>query len=146
MDQFSENRYIIDAIIPINDSIEYISILKHRKSSFQASVWDITIENEFKCFYLAYIKQWIVENKNGWSLYIVDNKPDVLGTLTDSRKSKIAKFVAKNSINLWHGYPSDYMKNVHDRPPTDILKDWVKHQYISKAVMSKIKAGQPCQM
>jgi len=147
MAQSSGNRYIVNQPIQISDDTSYISIPKHRNRSSSYSIWVIHIYEEVECFIHTHKQGWIVKEKEtGWGLHLVDGKPEFLGELSNGEQSKIAKFVGNQPMGLWHGYPSDYQRNLQDRPPINIMLVWRDLCLVTKADISKIKAGKPCKL
>ncbi len=138
--------YKLNVEIFIKDGVKYIISSHHRmKGKAHKSYWTVSRVDEVECFKNAIMKDWAKEHE-AWGLKIISNNLSVLGCNVDGEKLKIAKFVDSGQLNVWHGYPADFMRNIQDIPPTDILKEWVIQDYISKPKMLKIRQGQPCSL
>jgi hypothetical protein len=119
----------------------YKFIVYHRNNSSQKSQWGISCEEELWCFIQCKRADWIDDFK-GWGIDFKNGNLNIIGLSKDKRNLYIIKFVDGNKNNNWHGYPADYMQNSQDKPPTEILKEWVVSRFINKANMSKIMRGQ----
>ena len=122
----------------------YVSSV-HRRKDKNKSLWTTTIDQEVECFVCSQLNYWI-EGSHCWGLIPKDNKLLVLGKNNKNEKLKIAKFVAKNNNEVWHGYPADYCKNMQDRPGMKILLDWRKIGHIEKHHILKIRQGKKCNL
>ena len=124
----------------------YIISSQHRRQGNpNKSIWTISFNEEVECFIQAINQEW----KNGskaWGLQFINNALQSIGINNNRQELKLAIFVDGSKINVWHGYPADYLQNSHDRPTTRILKNWVDSGYITKAKMSKIRLGQSCNL
>lgn len=107
--------------------------------------WDISVDEEIICFVYARKSNWINGDK-GWGLHLSNNEPQKVGRLAkpDNRKQRyswIARFHDGTSTSNWHGWPADTKLKTNDRPTTEVLKDWKKKGYITKAILIKILKG-----
>lgn len=136
-------KYIVDYENDVGDGHFYTSVAQHRhQTNNEKSRWIISIEDEINCFNLSRGNKWNHPGNNkmiGWG-YISDNgRFKILGENLAYNDLKIAKFFGIN--NKWHGFPADYRNNETDRPPTNILQEWV-----NKSKMRKIRNGQKCNL
>lgn len=54
----------------------------------------------------------------------------------------VARF-DEHADDEWHGYPCNY-KEPQQRPPTEVLNDWLKKELLPRAKIRKIASGQRC--
>jgi len=140
--------YTADTEIDLTEqtSGNYIISSQHRRTGNpNKSVWTITYDEEIECFIQSMNGKWKLDTQ-AWGLKVVNNVIQIIGLSPDNQELKLAKFVDGNNINVWHGYPADYMKKSQDRPTTNILQIWVRSGFITKAKMSKIRLGQSCNL
>jgi hypothetical protein len=141
-------RYKADKEIDLklHTKSNYIISSQHRRTGNpNKSVWTITFEEEVACFIQAINDNWKIGTQ-AWGVKVLGNILQVVGLNNNRQELKFAKFVDGTNTNVWHGYPADYMSNAQDRPATNILKGWVDNGYMTKAKMSKIRLGQPCNL
>jgi|TergutMp193P3_1026864.scaffolds.fasta_scaffold16748_4 hypothetical protein len=119
----------------------YKFIIYHRNKSSKKSQWLITCNEELEHFIKCVENNWI-RNFYGWAIEIMNGNHTVIGVSKDNRDLYIIKFVDGNKNNNWHGYPADYMFNTQDKPPTEILQNWVILGCITKSKMAKVMRGQ----
>ncbi|RZJ44149.1 MAG: hypothetical protein EOO19_12230 [Chryseobacterium sp.] len=140
--------YTADTEIDLSTKIKsnYIISSQHRKvGNVNKSIWTISFDEEVDCFVTAINGKWIAGNE-AWGVKVNGGSVQVVGKNIANAELKLAKFVDGTSTNVWHGYPADYMSKSQDRPITDILRNWVKAGYISKAAMNKIRTGKACSL
>ena len=133
--------YCINGEVTLDDGAKYMFVEQHRKQNAVKSKWIISFAEEHTCFSLAYNNRWIDTNK-GWGLHFLENRISQLGISRSGQRLFIAKFVDSTNNNVWHGYPADYVSNIHDRPATSVLSDWVDREYIDKTGMNRIISGK----
>jgi hypothetical protein len=123
----------------------YIFSDQHRNlQNRNKSEWKISQDEEFNSFILMCDENWIFNEYKGWSLHRINSSNEKLGKNRSREWVKIAKFVDSTKNSEWHGYPVDYRESIHDKPPTKILKEWVKKGIISKSQMGKIVDNRGC--
>lgn len=139
--------YLTDTQIDLTElKKSYIISSQHRKTgNVNKSLWSISNEEEVLCF-VETIKQKWIDGANAWGVKVVNNALQKVGANNDGQTLKIARFVDSYSADVWHGYPADYIRKSNDRPTTNVLSDWVKKSYITKAKMAKIRQGQLCNL
>jgi hypothetical protein len=139
--------YKLDTNIDLTPRIQakyYISSA-HRRNQKNKSRWPITRDNEVECFVSSHLNNWI-EVICCWGLFPSGSNLLELGQNSQKESLKIAKFVAKNNTNVWHGYPADYYRNSQDRPSMFILENWRKLGHIEKHHITKIRQGKVCNL
>lgn len=119
-------------------TLQFLSNAKHRnRPTHNASIWSITFEEEYYCFESSDIDpaigiRWGHRNRSplGWSIRTKNPRldPDLI----------YAKFVFDHN-NVWHGYPADYLINIHDIPYDDFLQLSLG---LNKAQIKRIKTGK----
>lgn len=122
-----------------------ISSQHRRRGNPNKSIWTITFDEEVACFIQALNGNWKTGTE-AWGFKVIGDILQVVGLNNNRQELKLAKFVDGTNTNVWHGYPADYLSKAQDRPATNILKDWVDNGYLTKAKMSKIRLGQPCNL
>ena len=122
-----------------------ISSQHRRRGNVNKCVWTISFDEEVECFVNTISNQWKIGSA-AWGVKVTNKIPQVVGVNNSREELKLAKFVGGIKTNIWHGYPADYMNRSQDRPATLILQSWVKKGYITKAKMTKIRLGQPCNL
>lgn len=139
--------YKLDEEIILSPLPNYYASSAHRKSLASKSYWTVTIDEEVTCFIESQKKGWITTTIC-WGF--ISNTPKkeflVLGLNKYNEELKIAKYVAKSSGGVWHGYPADYRRNTQDRPEMDILMDWKTKGHIEKHYINKIRQGKKCKL
>lgn len=125
----------------------YIISSQHRRTGNEnKSIWSLTYNDEVECFIQAMNGNW-KEETEAWGIKVINNTLQVVGhTNNYTHELKLAKFVDGSNTNVWHGYPADYLRKVHDIPKEKILKDWVEKGFLTKAKMCKIRLGQACNL
>ena len=124
----------------------YIPNPDHRNQTPRKSQWTISIDEEIRCFNVAQVRGWHVNNV-GWGLYMPNAHPDWLGVAQDHHtKVFIAKFVSSQHTDTWHGYPADYRRNAHDIPHERVLNSWLQDGIFTPAKIRKITKGQRCSL
>ncbi len=132
--------------LTIHQTGKYIISSQHRRrGNPNKSIWTISFEEEVNCFIQALNSNWKTGTE-AWGIRLNGNILQVVGLNNYRQELKLAKFVDGNKINIWHGYPADYMSKAQDRPATNILKAWVNNGFLTKAKMSKIRLGQSCNL
>ena len=131
-------------LTPVTAAKYYISSA-HRRVQQNKSRWIITIDQEVGCFIESQINTWI-EGFFSWGLITNGNNLLVLGKNSQNEELKIAKFVAKNNNDVWHGYPADFCRNIQDRPGMMILQNWRTNGHIEKHHITKIRQGKECNL
>ncbi|MCL2048834.1 MAG: hypothetical protein FWG87_08910 [Defluviitaleaceae bacterium] len=133
----------VNEIISIGNGMDYFISPTHRRGSAteHKSIWCITSDDEVNCFKLSVQHGW-VSDTTGWGLHIIYNNIRRLGYNLRNDDLRIAKFIDKNTSGTWHGYPADYVYNKQDCPSDNVLKDWVRKNFINKAGMLRIKQGK----
>jgi len=134
--------------IPIdeNTTTTYIVSSQHRKTGNpNKTIWTLSYEEEVECFTLSKKESWI-DGKYGWGIKPSNSLISYLGHNFENERLKLAKFVDGSDNDVWHGYPADYLRRNQDRPPYEILKDWVKKKHLNKSKMNKIRRGQSCNL
>jgi hypothetical protein len=113
----------------------------HRSAAYSGvkSQWAIPVPEETGCFYRAYQAPWSSKGAY-WGLYLVDDRPVVLGSTPISAEAYMAKFVGPH----WHGYPVVHWESPFDRPESSVLDQWQRAGYLRKAAKSKIIRGKRC--
>lgn len=103
----------------------------HQKSQWRVDEWE-----ELRLFFLAYKNEWICNKNHLWSL---SESFSVLGE--DSKgELNLAKYWSDHQ-NVWHGFPVS-PKRTGDRPPSEVLKDWMQKGFVKKREASKIAEGK----
>ena len=137
-------------VFTIFPDISYIHKKDHRDNTPEKSQWTISELEERDCFEFSLRNNWNTPDCVSWGLYF-DHTGNVgyLGKSASKEADKqnlfLAKFVDSNKNNLWHGYPANHTKN-QDRPPEQILNNWMKEKYFSVAKIRKISKGQKCKL
>ena len=131
-------------LIPRTEAKYYISSA-HRRVQRNKSRWTTTLEQEVECFVSSQINNW-VEEICSWGIVQNGNSLLILGQNPQNESLKIAKFVAKNNDNVWHGYPADFCRNIQDRPSITILQNWRTNGHIEKHHITKIRQGKQCNL
>lgn len=113
----------------------------HRDGTPGKSQWTISEAAERQSFLDTMINNWI-EQGWGWGIHTPGGVVAILGV---DRDHSTEVFISRFDYNSgeWHGYPVNY-KNVQQRPPGAVLRDWVAKTFLAKAQMRKIVKGQPC--
>ena len=120
----------------------YTIVSYHRNNSNpNKSKWTILEDEEIACFLKSMREAWIFD-KVAWGLHLNETEILQLGISSSPFNEilKCAKFVC-NQDN-WHGYPADFMRNIHDKPHSNILNSWLDKKFITKSEMAKIKQGK----
>ena len=118
----------------------YTIVSYHRNNSNSSkSKWTILDNEEIACFLKSMQETWVFD-KFAWGLHLIEGEILQLGINPMKEILKCAKFVQNEGI--WHGYPADYMRNIHDKPHSNILNNWRDSNIITKSQMSKIKQGK----
>ena len=117
----------------------------HRRLQRHKSRWTITVNEEVDCFIDSRTNTWI-DNAASWGLIQSGNNLLVLGLNSHNEELKIAKFIAKNTTGVWHGYPADFCRNIQDRPGMSILQSWRTNGHIEKHHITKIRQGKECNL
>lgn len=120
---------------------------KHRQwGNPNKSIWTVSPDMEYGCFDFTYQNNWIEDN-SAWG-FLLDGSPHwvLLGKGIDGEELQIARFRKDPNAAEWHGYPCNYIANTYDVPPVSIMREWVEMNVITKAKMSKIQHGIPCNL
>ena len=152
------------APISVNESVvtpcgvSFITTAKHRNpSNKEASVWTITISEEYDCFIdaMSYIDRNVAtnisyiatDNTLCWGVIVLDDKLFKLGENNFTDKLVFGKFTNhENNDDKWHGYPADFTKKPQDRPPLVFTKSLSSNGYISKSKAKKASEGRKCRI
>ena len=128
------------------DCIYIISSHHRHNNPTSKSKWNISLEIEINIFKIAYIN-YKLETYICWGILINDNNRIVgIGHNRFRELLLFSKFIDGNSDNKWHGYPADYIRNIYDRPPVEVLKLWKNKGFILKHHIAKIRAGKKCNL
>lgn len=120
----------------------YTIVSYHRDNSNpEKSKWTIKEDEELLCFKQS-IKQSWKKDKFAWGLHIINGIVEQLGVNKFKDSTKCAKFVDPGQNDKWHGYPADFIRNSHDRPPQVVLKVWYDQNLITKPQMVRILQGK----
>ena len=88
-----------------------------------------------------------MDASEGWGLHLPENSPQYLGYAQDHvTRVFVAKFVADNQGNPWHGFPADHRRCVHDIPGEGVLKSWIDNALLTPAKARKLARGQRCNL
>jgi hypothetical protein len=122
--------------------VRYVHKMDHRDKTKGKAQWRIQTSEERDVFQTAMMNQWI-EKKFAWSLYRPSGIVMKLGVDRDhATELFIAKF-DEHQVAAWHGYPCNH-KEPQQRPPGDILADWLSQGVLPAAKIRKIASGQRC--
>ncbi|WP_298273851.1 hypothetical protein [uncultured Bradyrhizobium sp.] len=116
--------------------------MDHRDGTPGKAQWKIGLSEERGIFQVAMASQWI-ESKFAWSLYQSAGSVAHLGVDRDHVTQVFVARFDEHADDEWHGYPCNY-KKPQQRPPTDVLNDWLKKALLSPAKIRKIASGQRC--
>lgn len=140
--------FVIDGEEVLVNGEVYKFIKKHRDSSYnKASHWIISFIDEHamanQSLSLAFTE---VINKNNiikqaYNVLKSKGSLQTVGTSKNGLDLKLGKFV-KTTPALRHGYPADYIGNIHDKPSQNTLTNMFKNGSIDKNELSKISRGK----
>lgn len=134
----------------IEYDVLYIHKIDHRNNSPEKSQWSIDESEERTCFKTSLKCDLNKPLYSSWGLYLNNNKAEYLGTTAQREPEQyqlfIAKFVDSNKNNKWHGYPANPSGKPQDIPPDDVLNDWLKKEYLRRALIRKITQGKKCKL
>ncbi|MGN7811453.1 hypothetical protein [Flavobacterium sp. 22076] len=126
--------------------VKYIFSSAHRRTQKDKAKWIISTHEELACFKNAQINKYLENKGLAWGYLKTANNFTDLGINGHKEILKIAKFVDKNEVKIWHGYPADFARNPQDRPSIDILRTWRTNQVIEKHQILKIRQGKTCNL
>ncbi|MDK2777179.1 MAG: hypothetical protein KYX62_05920 [Pseudomonadota bacterium] len=115
---------------------------KHRTPPAKSNrtQWLVDPWQELSLFCSAYDNEWVDSSGCLWAAKKgVGSKPAVLGT-TGSQEVYLAKYV-QGSNDDWHGYPVSTSRQ-GDRPPDEVIKDFIEKGIIDKSCRQKILKGK----
>jgi hypothetical protein len=140
-------NYELDTALDLAPRItqRYFASSTHRRKQKDKSRWIIDIYEEVNCFVVSQVNEW-VEETTSWGLIQNGNALLVLGENGHDEPLKIAKFIAKSSDGVWHGYPADFHRKIQDRPGMAILQAWRNEGHIEKHHILKIRQGKECNL
>ena len=149
------------APILVNQSVvtpcgeNFKTIAKHRsRANPNASIWTISIQEEYDCFIeaMSYCNTGMVtpitytpnQNTVRWGVLIDGRSLSKLGENNHCNNLVFAKFTKHVNNSEWHGYPSDYINKVQDRPSMNFLLSLKGNDYLEKSQVKKISQGKKC--
>lgn len=140
-------KHQLDTEIEIEDlEVKYIFSSAHRRVQKDKSRWTITTIEELKCFKKSLSLKHLEDDQITWGYIKESINLNDLGINKHKESLKIAKFVDKSSLKIWHGYPADFVRNSQDRPGIEILKSWKQDGIIEKHHIIKIRQGKVCNL
>jgi hypothetical protein len=125
--------------------VEYQIHPHHRNRTPGKSQWTITELAEVGAFEVARGRNWLTLG-TGWGLHVRDGRAEYLGIAADQATLLfLAKYVDTGRTNQWHGYPvpNDAGGN---KPPDQIIGDWMSMELIRPACARKLAQGRPCNL
>ncbi len=127
---------------------KYFIYSKHRGNPTKDNcVWIIGFTEEVNCFKDSVYKRWtIFGGKIGWGIISGSGSLIPIGKNYYDEKLFFAKFIDRNNVNIWHGYPADYRRKKQDIPSAIFLKKWRYAEIITKSQMRKILGGMKCNL
>lgn len=129
----------------ITDGVYYVHHPHHRNQNPNKSQWIISQIEERTVFHDAYNKHWI-RGDEAWGLHAPGGVVGYVGVAQDRVTHLIiAKFVADNGQNEWHGYPADH-RNAADAPDEEVMKVWIENEVLPAPKLSKIYGGKKCKL
>lgn len=137
----------LDVPIDIDPPVQYVIVSQHRNSGYiNKSRWKVPMPEEVGCFVQSRNNKWLLGD-SGWGV-IIDgvNNLKILGFNNLREELKVAKFIANDDLNLWHGYPADIKRKIKDVPPVIILENWCQRKIIKKYHMSRIRRQSSCSL
>lgn len=130
----------------IRPGVLYTCHPDHRNGTLGKSQWRVVPDEEIRCFARCLRDTW-TRGAVGWSLHLVDGRPEYLGVAQDHRTPLfVAKFVDGTQRGIWHGYPADHQRNHADIPDLPILRDWLNGALLTRPKIRKLIRGQPCSL
>jgi hypothetical protein len=140
-------KHQLDTEIDIEDlKVKYIFSSAHRRIQKDKSRWTVTTIEELECFKSSLSLKHVEGDEIAWGYIKVSINLNDLGINKHKENLKIAKFVDKSSLKIWHGYPADFVRNAQDRPGIEILKSWRQNGIIEKHHIIKIRQGKVCNL
>ena len=134
-------------------SLYYASISYHRNGTRlnEKSQWEISIEDEFELFNTNYSNvSGYFDNHVGWGVSYTQDADkcivNAIGRGTSKETLYFVKYLDGGKDNKWHGYPANYMLNIHDKPSSHFLTAIYNEGIISKPQFAKIKKGKRCDL
>lgn len=122
--------------------VHYFHKMDHRDRTPGKAQWKIGLPEERNIFQAAMASQW-TESKFAWSLYQLAGSVAHLGVDRDHVTQVLVARFDEHADDEWHGYPCNY-KEPQQRPPTEVLNDWLKKELLPRAKIRKIASGQRC--
>lgn len=129
-----------------NIKVKYIFSAAHRRTQKDKTKWTVSTHEELECFKNTQTNKYLDGNTIAWGYIKNTTTLNDLGINGHKENLKIAKFVDKNQLKTWHGYPADFVRNPQDRPSMEILKNWRTSGIIEKHHISKIRQGKICSL
>ena len=124
----------------------YLPLPKHRGvAGPERSVWTTPVLEEVTCFVQAWEGSWGANTSELWGHRGGSQGLQAVGRNVHGELLWFGKFVRAVPTSPWHGYPADYRRKVHDRPPVSILTRWRDLGILAKHQVAKIAAGRRCQ-
>ena len=139
----------LDASIPTTTAVTqiYISLEKHRgHPGRNRSVWTVSPQTEVACFIKAWQGSWGVNSTELWGHRWSGRRLSPVGINEHREALWFGKFVREPNTLPWHGYPADYRRKPHDRPPVAVLSLWRDLGILAKHQIAKIARGQQCKL
>ena len=136
----------------LNDEIEenlkmkYIFSSAHRRTQKDKTRWTVSTHTEIDCFKNTQTSKYLEGDEVAWGCLKTTSGLIDLGINGHKENLKIAKFVDKNKLKIWHGYPADFVRNPQDRPSVSVLKKWRTGDIIEKHHITKIRQGKTCNL
>lgn len=122
---------------------DYVPNKKHRNKTPKASQWRISQSLEIASFSQSIGEGWLDGNYS-WGLHQVSGSCQYLGVDRDHiTRVFIARFEAKATPAVWHGYPVNY---AFERPPESVTKNWLSSGALAAAKVRKIIQGKRCSL
>jgi hypothetical protein len=119
----------------------------HRNANPHKSQWIISEPEEVELFSLTYLSSEGAQI--AWGL--LHNGTSLMPVGTSAAISSVryglwlAKFKEQGNKS-WTGYPADYRRHIHDRPPISVLRHWLSLGRIKKHEVNRVRQGKRCSL
>ena len=132
--------------ICIRKDVRYFIHPKHRGSpTDEICTWTIPLDDEVALFEAA-LPAVRSSGQMCWAAEPGGRRLRAVGINGHKESLFFGKFVDGSSMSVWHGYPADYRRRPHDRPPISVLQVWVMQGLLQKHHVAKISGGKRCNL